>query len=177
MDPRLRLVTDSGGRDRSPVDALPFDAFFEGEAPALFSRMCLVTCNRSEAEEIVQDSFLALFERWDKIQTIDDPVGYLYVTAFNRWKRSSRRAARQLLVLTGIADRRNEFSGVDDRDLVDRGLAALTPRQRAAIVLTELLGYSSPEAAHVLGVRDVTVRTLASQGRATLRRVLEDGDD
>jgi RNA polymerase sigma factor (sigma-70 family) len=108
---------------------------------------------------------------------MDDPVGYLYRTAFNRWKRRSRRAARELRTITGVADRQDAFAGVDQRDELDRGLAALTPRQRAAIVLTEVLGYTSGEAAELLGVRDVTVRALASQGRATLRSVLGGDDD
>ena len=177
MSSRLRLVAGTGGRVAGPADAPSFDAFFEEEAQPLFRRMCLVTGDRSEAEEIMQDAFLALFERWDRIQSIEDPVGYLYRTAFNRWKRLSRRAARQLRALTDTVNRRDEFAGVDDRDAVDRGLAVLTPRQRAAIVLTEVLGYTSPEAAGMLGVRDVTVRALASQGRAALRKVLEGNDE
>jgi DNA-directed RNA polymerase specialized sigma24 family protein len=104
---------------------------------------------------------------------MDDPVGYLYRTAFNRWKRLSRRAARQLRQRAGIVDRTDEFANVDNQDAIDRALRALTPRQRAAIVLTEVLGYSSPDAAKIMGIRDVSVRALASQGRGTLRRILE----
>jgi RNA polymerase sigma-70 factor (ECF subfamily) len=175
MSSRLRLVAAAGGRI-AEAGALSFDAFFQDEAPQLFRRMCLVTGDRGEAEEILQDAFLSLFERWDRVASMDDPVGYLYRTAFNRWKRRSRRAARELRTFTGAVDRQDEFAGVDQRDALGRGLAALTPRQRAAIVLTEMLGYTSPEAAELLGVRDVTVRALASQGRATLRTVLGDDD-
>jgi DNA-directed RNA polymerase specialized sigma24 family protein len=60
--------------------------------------------------------------------------------------------------------------------MVEQGLAELSPRQRAAIVLTELLGYSSEAAGKVLGVRPVTVRALASQGRSAMRRTLERDD-
>jgi DNA-directed RNA polymerase specialized sigma24 family protein len=44
-------------------------------------------------------------------------------------------------------------------------------------VLTEVLGYSSPDAAKIKGIRDVSVRALASQGRGTLRRILETDDE
>ena len=155
---------------------MSFEDFFEAEALSLFRRMCLVTGDRSEAEEIVQDAFLALFERWDRVQGLDDPVGYLYRSAFNRWKKLGRRAARELRELTGIAPRIDEFGVVDDRELIDRGLAKLTPRQRAAIVLTQLLDIPSTEAAAMMGVRDGTVRALASQGRATMRQALEVDD-
>jgi DNA-directed RNA polymerase specialized sigma24 family protein len=48
----------------------------------------------------------------------------------------------------------------------------MPPRQRAAVVLTELLEFSSGEAAEALGVKPATVRKLAQQGRDTLRRTL-----
>jgi len=43
------------------------------------------------------------------------------------------------------------------------------PRQRSAIVLTEILGYSSEQAARIMGIQPTTVRVLASQGRAALK--------
>jgi RNA polymerase sigma factor (sigma-70 family) len=177
MGSRLRLVASASGRAAGSAGAFSFDSFFEEEAGPLFRRMCLVTGDRQEAEEILQDAFLALLERWDRIQSMDDPVGYLYRTAFNRWKRLSRRAARQLRERARIVDRTDDFANVDSRDAIDRALHALTQRQRAAIVLTEVLGYSSPEAAKIMGIRDVTVRALASQGRGTLRRILETNDE
>ena len=47
---------------------------------------------------------------------------------------------------------------------------------RAAVVFTELLGYSSGEAAESLGVKPATVRKLAQLGRDALRRTLGDVD-
>ncbi|MET1012184.1 MAG: sigma factor-like helix-turn-helix DNA-binding protein, partial [Actinomycetota bacterium] len=48
------------------------------------------------------------------------------------------------------------------------------PHQRAALVLIGYLGYSSEEAAQVLGVRASTVRALATKGRATARATVEE---
>jgi RNA polymerase sigma-70 factor (ECF subfamily) len=175
MNAPLRLASSQGGSAAQSADdsaAVPFEAFFDAEALTLFRRMCLVTGNAHEAEEVVQDAFLAVFERWHRVRGMDDPTGYLYRTAFNRWKRLSRTAGRQLRELTGLAPSIDAFGSVDDRHEIDRGLAALTPRQRAALVLTNVLGYSSREAADLLGVRDATVRALASQGRAMMRTVL-----
>jgi DNA-directed RNA polymerase specialized sigma24 family protein len=59
---------------------------------------------------------------------------------------------------------------------IDRGLAAITARQRAALVLTELLELTSTEAAAALGVKPATVRKLASQGRESLRHAIGDAD-
>jgi DNA-directed RNA polymerase specialized sigma24 family protein len=64
---------------------------------------------------------------------------------------------------------RDPFDDIELRDDVRRMLLGLPPRQRAALALTEIFGYSSERAARILGVRPTTVRVLASQGRATLR--------
>jgi DNA-directed RNA polymerase specialized sigma24 family protein len=37
-------------------------------------------------------------------------------------------------------------------------------------VLTEIIGYSSEQAAHIMNIQPTTVRVLASQGRAALRQ-------
>jgi len=44
-------------------------------------------------------------------------------------------------------------------------------------VLTEMLGFSTQETARALGVRAATVRALAFQGRAALKRTMESIDE
>lgn len=159
-----------------PADAPGFEAFFETEYPRLARSMYLVTGNAQEAEEIAQDAFLAAWERWDRVRAMDDPTGYVYRTAMNRFRSRLRRAARAARRMVGTADGRDAFAEVDERDAVARALGALTPRQRAAVILTESLGYSAEEAGRILGVQPPTVRSLASQGRAAMRGRLEAED-
>jgi DNA-directed RNA polymerase specialized sigma24 family protein len=54
-----------------------FDAFYEAESRTLFRRLWLISGNRAEAEEIMQDAFLRLLERWDRIDQLTDPTAYL----------------------------------------------------------------------------------------------------
>ena len=61
------------------------------------------------------------------------------------------------------------FDEIELREDVRRLLLGLPPRQRAALVLTEIFGYPSDEAGAVLGIAATTVRVLASKGRAALR--------
>jgi DNA-directed RNA polymerase specialized sigma24 family protein len=61
------------------------------------------------------------------------------------------------------------FADVDIKEDVHQMLAGLSPRQRSALVLTEIFGYDSERAADIMGIRPTTVRVLASQGRAALR--------
>lgn len=172
----LRLVRDPEA-DGSGVSSPPsFDEFFAAESQTLYRRMRMVTRNHHEAEEVVQDAFLSLYERWDRVGRLPDPVGYLYRTAFNAWKKRSRRAARAVKNAISPAPAGDQFDAADARTVVGEALGHLTPRQRAAVVLTELMGLSSEEAGEILGIRAVTARVLASQARASLREQLGDAD-
>jgi RNA polymerase sigma-70 factor (ECF subfamily) len=132
-----------------------------------------VTGNRAEAEELMQDAFLKVWERWDQVTAMDDPVGYLYRTAMNLFRKRYRRAAMALRRSIGLAPSRDDFADADDRDTVRRVLSMLPPRQRAALVLTELLGFSPEDAGRALGVQASTIRSLSHQGRASFRAAME----
>ena len=150
-----------------------FEAFFDENRSRLFGALCLITGSRQEAEEIAQDAFLRLWERWDRVSELEDPTGFLFRTAMNLFRNRLRRAAlavRRTLDLTPSSD---DLAAVEDRDELVRAMRGLTPHQRAALVLTGYLGYSSEEAAHVLGVRASTVRALATKGRASVRDMAE----
>jgi RNA polymerase sigma factor (sigma-70 family) len=143
----------------------------------LFRRLCLVTGDPSEAEDVMQDAFLNLWERWDRVRAMEDPTGYLYRTAMNLFRKRYRRALLVARRAVGLAPPRDQYAEVDAKRVVARALATLSPRQRAALVLTELVGYSSAEAGRTLGIKAGTVRALATQAREALRRTMEPNDE
>jgi len=156
--------------------ALTFETFFLEEYEGVYGSLCLITRDRHEAEEIAQDAFMKMWERWDRAD-IEDPVAYVHSVAMNAFRRRSRRARmmlRRTFRLTPIDD---SLASVEEKELVVRTLAPLSPRQRAAIVLIDLLDYTSDEAAQMLGMRPGAVRSLASRGRAALRRQGRMGSD
>jgi len=153
-----------------------FEAFYQAEAQTLFRRLWLVTGNRAEAEELMQDAFLIVWQRWDRVTGMDDPVGYLYRTAMNLFRKRYRRTMLAVRRTVGLAPSTDDFSDADDRHVVRHVLAGLPPRQRAALVLTELLGFTSKEAGDALGVTDATIRSLTRHGRDAFRQVMEVDD-
>jgi RNA polymerase sigma-70 factor (ECF subfamily) len=157
-------------------EAAEFEDFFRGQTRSLYAHLCLITGNRAEAEELAQEAFLKVWERWGRVADMDEPVGYLYATAMNLFRKRYRRAVLALRKTVSEELRRDEFEMVEDRSIVARALLELTPRQRAALVLTELIGFSSEEAGHMLGVSSGTVRSLSSHGRAVMKRHLEADD-
>lgn len=147
-----------------------FEGFFEAERDRLFRSLCVITGNRAEAEDVAQDAFLKVLERWDRVRAMEDPAGYLHRTAMNLFRNRYRRAGLVLRKAVRMAPDEDVYEAVDRRDEVDRALAPLSARQRAALVLTEALGYPAEEAGRMLGVRGSTVRALAFQARSSLRR-------
>lgn len=154
-----------------------FEMFFEAEHERLLRALFVVTGSAEEADDLMQDAFVAVWERWDRVGTMQDPTGYLYRVAMNRFRsklRAAKTAARRVMRADPQPDL---FQAVEDRDLVVRALAALSDRQRAALVLIDLLDFDSEAAAHVLGIKPSTVRALASQGRTALRKSAEQPDE
>ena len=153
---------------------LAFGDFFEREKLDLYGAMCLVTHDGHEAEEIVQDAFVRVLEHWDRVAVMEDPRGYLYRTAMNVFRSRYRRAA----VAARRAWRRDPvpdpIAEVDAMDATMRALSRLSSRQRAAVVLTDLLSFPSEEAARMLGIRASTLRMHLSRAHAALQEAMSD---
>ncbi len=153
-----------------------FESFYEAHERRLFGTLCLVTGDRSEAEELMQEAFLKMWERWDRLEDVEDLSAYLYRTAFNLFRsrlRRTMRAARRAIRPEHPVD---AFELIDQREDLVAALRTLSPRQRAAVVLLDLLDLPSEEAGQILGVKAVSVRTLASQARQALRGLMGEAD-
>ena len=149
-----------------------FEEFVEAESSRLYRALFLMTGGRQETEELMQDAFLRVWERWDRVGGMDDATGYLFRTAMNLWRNRLRRAGLAVRTAVRVTPSEDPFAGVEDQDTVFRALRKLTRNQRAAIVTTSLLGYSSEEAGTLLGMSAATVRMHASRGRAALKQLM-----
>jgi len=167
MNEQIRLVVDQGIADQGAQ--LSFEDFFQREKAGLYSVLCIVTRNRHEAEEITQEAFVRVLERWDRIGAMEDPRAYLYRTAMNSFRTGFRHAAMAAKRTLGVSRPDDAIADVDARDAAMRALAPLSPRQRAAVVLTDLLGFPSEEVARMLGIRASTVRMHVSRAHTTLK--------
>ncbi|NYJ00097.1 RNA polymerase sigma-70 factor (sigma-E family) [Nocardioides thalensis] len=137
---------------------------------ALLRTAVLLTGDHHRAEDLVQEALAKVALRWRRLAD-GSPEAY----------------ARQIIVRDNISwwrKRRNEVvadiprgpdvpdiaTAADRRMLLDRALAALTPRQRAVVVLRYYDDLSERDTAEVLGV---TVGTVKSQTHLALRRLRE----
>src|SRR5436309_11363177 len=70
---------------------LRFDEFFADEYPRLGRAMYLLTADRGEAEDLAQEAMARVYERWDHVQAMASPPGYVYRVAVNLHRRRWRR--------------------------------------------------------------------------------------
>lgn len=62
----------------------------------------------------------------------------------------------------------------DSDDDLERAIALLSPRERAAVVLHYIEGYTQAETGTLMGIAEGTVKSLVHRARARLRKQLEE---
>ena len=143
-----------------------FDDLYRAEyLPMVRLARGLVDTSES-AEEIVQEAFAKVFERWSRL---DEPGGYLRTAVVNGARSELRkREVRRRIGLT----RRALPTSIEQDYLID-ALETLPPKQKTALVLRFYGDMSEKEIAEAMGVRPGTVKSATSRGLATLRKAIE----
>ena len=172
------MVSDQRQRTAPEVDltsSATFEDVVEAESQRIFAALRLVAGDRGEAEALMLDAFMDVWDRWDRVRAAGDAAGELFRTAIGMYQR---RLASQGRV------RRRKSSPANDpvvelelADDVLVALDALEPRERLSLVLMDLFGYPSREVGELMGIRAADVRAFASHGRAELRRRLGTHDE
>ena len=160
--------TRVGERDEHmAVEAAPtFDDLFLRRYEPMVRVAYLLVGSQAEAEDVVQEAFARVEERWSRI---DNPAGYLHRCVVNRAYDTLRR--RRLEQRIGRLHR-DEASELQADELGD-ALAALPPKRRAAVVLRFYAGLSEREIAQALNVRPGTVKSMLHRALAQLREEIE----
>jgi RNA polymerase sigma-70 factor (sigma-E family) len=133
------------------------------------------------AEEVVQDSFVAMHGRWRSLREPDQGLAYLRQTVVNRSRSVLRHRGVRARHVPDLAP---DLPGADvhalateRRRLVLDALRALPDRQREVLALRYYLDLSEAEIAETLGISKGAVKTHASRGAATLRAQMEEAND
>ena len=152
---------------------MSFEEFAAARLAALLRYAVLLSGDREEARDIVQEVLARALVKWNRIGSVQDPYGYVRRMVTNEFL-SLRRRRRVWTVPLGpeavegaSAPRVPEQPEPDD-DLW-RLLMRLPRQQRAVIVLRYYESLSDLEIAEVLGCRTGTVRSNASRALAALR--------
>ena len=63
--------------------------------------------------------------------------------------------------------------GAANRDLAERVLTGVSPKERQILLLREVMGYTAAESAKVLGCSELAARIRLHRARRTMQRVAE----
>ena len=137
-----------------------------------------------EAEDLTQEIFVKVYQTFEKYREADGPFGaWLMAVARNhaidhyRHGRQERvrRAEDPLLLELAPARQEHPIAGLEREErarLVHRGLRALPPELRLALVLCDLQGLSYEEIAKSLEVPLGTVKSRINRARLELAKRL-----
>ncbi|HKY31274.1 MAG TPA: RNA polymerase sigma factor [Candidatus Polarisedimenticolia bacterium] len=124
---------------------------------------------RDLAQETLAKAYLCL-HRYDP----DRPLGPWLCTIASRLAADRLRQRRRARARRGAVTAQEPAGGLDADSVLSlkEALARLTPRQRQAVVLCDLHGFSASEASHMIDCSPSTVRVLRFLARRRLRLLL-----
>ncbi|MFI6824989.1 SigE family RNA polymerase sigma factor [Micromonospora sp. NPDC050187] len=162
-------------RDREDKEVT---AFVRARYGSLLRTAFLLCGDRGKAEDLVQTTLAKTVVAWSRLERaegVDRYVQRILVNTFVTWRRR-RSWWEQPLGRLVERQARDEYVGVEQRDLLRRALEGLPVRQRAAVVLRFYEDLSEQDTAHVLGCSVGTVKSLSSRGLQTLRKQWAEAD-
>ena len=156
---------------------LAITQLYHAEYRSLVRMAAMLVGDTGTAEEVVQDSFIAMHAAWRRLRDADKALHYLRRSVVNR----SRSVLRHRVVIDkhlpkGEPDMPSaEQSAITliERSAVVAALLTLPGRQREALVLKYYLDLSEEEVAAAMKISRGAVKSHTARGKAALRTVLE----
>ncbi len=130
-----------------------------------------------EAEEVVQDAFVAMHGGWKRLRDADKALAYLRQAVLNRSRSALRRRAvrekHSPAPPSYVPSAEHQALLTEDHHTIVAALRTLPERQREAIVLRYYADLSEADTALAMGVSRGAVKSHTSRGMSALRKNLE----
>ena len=152
-----------------------YENFVRASLPRLLRYATMLTGEREQAADLVQDVLVKAYRRWSRISGTEHPDRYvlrMVTNGYLSWRHS--RSAR-LIAAGDLPDQMRPDDFASDHALREdmwQRLARLPRRQRAVVVLRYYEQLADAEIAEVLGCAQPTVRAHAHKALTTLRNGL-----
>lgn len=148
-----------------------YENFVRAQLPRLLRYAAMLTGEREQAADLVQDVLVKVYRRWSRISDADHPDRYVLRMVTNGYLSWRHRSAR-LVVAGEVPDQVRPGDFASDHALREdmwQRLARLPRRQRAVVVLRYYEQLPDSEIADLLGCAKATVRAHAHKALTTLR--------
>lgn len=145
------------------VEVLPvwvFETFYRHEYPGLVAVAAALTGDRDGASDLVQDTMVKAFVRWDRLARLDRPGAWCHHVLVNACRSRLRRRAIEWRYLARLR-RAEPIAPEPSADTIAfwTTVRTLPSRPRAVVALYFGADLTSVEIAKVLDIPEGTVRT------------------
>jgi RNA polymerase sigma-70 factor (sigma-E family) len=142
--------------------------------PAL-RRLALLLCqDRHRADDLVQQAIIKVYVHWTKAAGADNRDAYVNAILVREFLHDRRSGWVTRVSLTGQLPDAAALTTDHDRAMdLQAAVAALPPRQRAALVLRFYCDLNVDQTAHTLSCSPGTVKSQTAKALDSLRRVME----
>ncbi|MEA3403053.1 MAG: sigma-70 family RNA polymerase sigma factor [Armatimonadota bacterium] len=164
-----RLLRRLAGGD---VNAL--GEIYDRHALTLYRWLLSRDVPRTEAQDILQECFLALVDRGERAAAIEDVGGYLFAVARNKLSARYRRPPTGSLELIDEPESGN--SADPEAMAVREALTALPPEQREVVVLKVWQGHTFAEIGSLLSISPNTASSRYRYALQKLRKELGESE-
>ena len=151
-----------------------FDSFYAAVFARLVGQLAVVTGDRHEAEDVVQEAMARAASRWARLRAYDAPEAWVRRVAFNLAISSHRRARRRLGALLRLGPPAPVPPVSVEALTLAEALQGLTVAHRQVVVLYYLADLPVEQVAHELGVPVGTVKARLARARGALAARLAD---
>jgi RNA polymerase sigma-70 factor (ECF subfamily) len=149
-----------------------YSAFFRDEFASVTRAAYLIVHDRDAAEDAAQEAFTQLHLRWSKISGYERPDAWVRRVAIRRAVRFAQRERLRSFLTRWVEPARETRQSVD-ADLAE-AIRALSPQQRAAVVLHYFEDRPLPEVAEIIGCSHATAKVHVFKARKRLAELLHD---
>ena len=138
----------------------------------MFRLACSILGQSDEAQDMMQDVAERVLRKKEGLQEVENIDAFLTRSVRNACIDRLRRRKDTTPKIPEVPDEKSP-EGWSDRQLVHKALARLPEKQRLAVHLKDIEGYSGKEIARILETDEANVRTILSRGRRALREIIE----
>ncbi len=139
-----------------------------------------ITCDRQEAEDIVQEVYEKLWKMRETLTTVQHDEAYIISIARNmaldRYRRKLSRKSISVSLLHDLLEEESADNSIEQREMlgnVENLLVTLPQPQQMAVRLRHFSDLPIPQVAEAMQLTQTNVRQLLSRARRTIKEKFE----
>jgi len=156
-----------------------YETFFTEHQNRVYRVILGYVREHETAQDLTIEAFMRVYDRWDRVRTMENPGGYLMRTGINCARTYLRKQVKRRTV--PVTDRETSgrqqspellFFRNEEYRALERSLLCLKERERNVIIMKDIAGHTFKEISGELGVKLPTVKSLYRRGKIKLANTI-----